>query len=475
MRILVTGATGFVGRALIPRLQRDGHSVVAWVRSEVRARGLLGAEVGIVSAQGGVAAMTGALRGCDAVVNLAGEPILGGRWTAARREVLESSRVGVTEDLVSAIAAAGSKGPRVLVSGSAVGYYGDRADQVLTEKSARGDDFLSRLCERWESAALKAEARGVRVVVVRTGVVLGRAGGALAQMLPPFRFGAGGPVGSGRQYFPWIHLHDLVNIIAVALTDERYRGPLNAAAPEQATNRAFAKALGRALHRPALLPMPAVALRAIFGQAATVLLGSQRVHPRQLIAHGFAWDFPELDAALLDLVDDRAATIAAIEAPEGAADAQYELRARVVLDAPLQATFAFFSAAANLGLLTPAAMKFAIQGAVPSIAAGTTIDYRISLGPVSVKWRTRITAWEPGRRFVDVQEIGPYRVWKHEHTFRAEGTRTVMEDRVWYAPPLGVLGRIAHRLFIASTLRGIFQYRSDVIRLRFGADRALPC
>ncbi|MGB7218555.1 MAG: TIGR01777 family oxidoreductase [Vicinamibacterales bacterium] len=475
MRVFVTGATGFIGRALIPRLQRDGHSVIAWVRSEPRARGLLGADVVLVSAQGGAEAMTRALAGCDAVVNLAGEPILGGRWTAARRAVLERSRVGVTEDLVRAIAAAGPQGPKVLVSGSAVGWYGDRADQVLTETSARGDDFLSHLCERWESAALKAEDQGVRVVVLRTGVVLGRAGGALAQMLPPFRFGAGGPVGFGRQYFPWIHLHDLVNIIAVALTDARYRGPLNAAAPEEATSRVFAKTLGRALHRPALLPVPALALRAMFGQAATVLLGSQRVQPRQLLMHRFAWDFPELDAALRDLVDDRAATIATAKAPEGTADARYELRARIVVDAPLKATFAFFSAAANLGLLTPAAMKFSIQGAAPSIAAGTTIDYRIWIGPVPVRWRTRITAWEPGRRFVDVQEIGPYRVWKHEHTFRADGTRTVMEDRVWYAPPLGVLGRIAHRLFIASALRGIFQYRSDVIRLRFGAEETLPC
>jgi uncharacterized protein (TIGR01777 family) len=470
MRVFVTGATGFIGRALIPRLQRDGHIVVAWVRSAARARGVLGADVELVHAEPARGALTAAIERCDAVVNLAGEPLMGGRWTADRRVILERSRIVVTEQLVQAMAEA-KKCPRVFISGSAVGYYGDRGDEPLTEASSAGDDFLARLCGRWESAALNAEQLGARVVLVRTGVVLGRSGGALAKMLPLFQIGAGGAVGSGKQYFPWIHLHDLVKIIAVALMDDRYRGAVNGVAPEQATSRTFARALGRALHRPAMLPVPALALKTIFGEAATVLLASQRVDPCVLRAHQFAFDFRTLESALEDIVGGNAVAISPAQSkPEGAGQARYELRTRTVIDAPLDDTFAFFSKAANLGVITPSAMRFSIDGEVPPMATGAVIDYHVRVGPLPLHWRTRITTWEPGRRFADLQEKGPYRLWWHEHTFAADGGRTIMEDRVYYTPPLGILGQLAHRFFIASTLRKIFQYRGDVIRLRFGVS-----
>jgi len=468
MRVFVTGATGFIGRALIPRLQRDGHAVVAWVRSPARARGLLGAEVELLHVDTAPDGLVAAIERSDAVVNLAGEPLMGGRWTGARRAVLEESRVAVTERLVRAMAEGKSR-PRVFISGSAVGYYGDRADEPLAEASGSADDFLARLCRRWESAAQDADRLGARVVRLRTGVVLGRAGGALAQMLPPFQLGVGGRVGSGKQYLPWIHLHDLVKIIAVALVDDRYRGPVNGVAPEQATSRSFARALGRALHRPAILPLPA--LKVFFGEAATVLLASQRVDPRVLRELQFAFDFPTLDSALEDIVGGTGVSISPTQSrSEGAGEARYELRARTVIDAPIEDTFAFFSKAANLGVITPAAMRFSIQGQVPPMAAGAMIDYRVRFGPLPVRWRTRITTWEPGRRFADLQEKGPYRFWWHEHTFQADGPRTVMEDRVYYTPPLGLFGRLANRLFIRSTLRRIFQYRGDVIRLRFGVS-----
>lgn len=467
MRILITGATGFIGRALVPRLQRDGHSVAVWARSDARALALLGADVDVVSMAAGHDALVAALSRCDAVVNLAGEPLLGKRWTPARREALHASRVATTEQLVTAIEAAAPR-PRVLVSGSAVGFYGDRRDEVLDETSEPRDDFLSRLCQQWEAAAQRAASFGVRVVLLRTGVVLGRAGGALAQMLPPFKAGAGGPIASGRQYFSWIHLHDLANLIVAAIDDERFMGAINAVAPDVLTSRMFARALGRALRRPALLPTPAMALRAIFGEASVVLLASQRVEPQAARRLGFVWEFPSLDAALRDIVGGESVGISRVEPPAVARRATYMLVTSTVVAAPIDDVFSFFSKAGNLGLITPASMQFRIVGRIPPLSEGATIEYRIRLGPIPIRWRTRIVGWDPPHSFADVQESGPYRVWRHEHHFLARGQKTAMEDRVYYAPPAGVLGGVVNTLFIAPTLREIFRYRADVIRLRFG-------
>ncbi|MGH9482079.1 MAG: TIGR01777 family oxidoreductase [Terriglobales bacterium] len=300
MRVLITGATGLIGQALIPALRREGWEAAAWVRSPDAARRQLGAGVELFEAGAGLGALAAALAHSDAVVNLAGETLLARRWNAARREVLRDSRVGVTQRLVEAMAAAAR--PRVLISGSAVGYYGDRGAELLPETAAPGADFLARLCQDWESAAEAAAGLGARVVRLRCGVVLSRAGGALAQMLPPFRLGLGGPVGDGRQYLSWIHLDDLVRMVLAALADYRYCAAVNAVAPEPATSRDFARALGRALHRPAVLPIPALALRARFGSAATVVLASQRAAPQALRSLGFDYRFPTLDAALADLL-----------------------------------------------------------------------------------------------------------------------------------------------------------------------------
>ncbi len=300
MKIFITGSTGFIGRALVLRLQRDGHSIVAWVRDEKRATSRLGANVELLSMDADEVTLARALSDCDAVVNLAGEPLIG-RWTTARRARLAESRVKLTDRLVDAMAAS-KNAPRVLVSGSAVGYYGDRGEEILTEESPPANDFLAQLCQDWERAASRAESLGVRVVAVRTGIVLGRDGGALSKLLTPFRLGLGGPIGSGRQYMPWIHLHDHVEIVASALSDARCSGPINATAPSPVTNKVFAKALGRVLHRPAFAPLPAFVLRTALGEAASVLLTGQRALPEKLGRLGFTFQYEALDAALADIV-----------------------------------------------------------------------------------------------------------------------------------------------------------------------------
>jgi len=302
MRVLITGATGFIGRALVLRLQRDRHAVSAWVRDPAKARIVLGPDVALHPA-GGPEGWRTALSGAGAVVNLAGEPIFGKRWTAARRRALIESRVALTARLADAIAALPPEArPRVLVSASAVGWYGDRGDETLTEESAPGTGFLADLCRAWEEAARRAEAAGVRVALPRIGLVLGPGGGALAAMLPAFRWGLGGPLGSGLQHVPWIHLEDAVESIAAALTDDRYRGPFNAVAPDPVPQGAFARAVGRAIRRPAFFPVPGLLLRLAIGGAASAVLSSQCATPRRLLDLGFRFRFANLDAALADIL-----------------------------------------------------------------------------------------------------------------------------------------------------------------------------
>ena len=302
MKIFITGSTGFIGRALVLRLQRDGHAVVVWVRDEERALNRLGANAVTLSVSCDAGELQRTLTECDAVFNLAGEQLIG-RWTTARRAKLVESRVDLTRRLVDAVTLA-SRCPRVLVSGSAVGYYGNSNDELVTEDTAPANDFLGQLCRDWERAALRAETAGARVVLLRTGIVLGREGGALAKLLFPFRLGLGGPIGSGKQYMPWIHLHDEIEVIAKALEDDRYRGPINATAPNPVINREFGRALGRALHRPAVMPLPGFVLKAVMGEASGVLLGGQRAVPERLLELGFPFAFANIDEALGDIVSD---------------------------------------------------------------------------------------------------------------------------------------------------------------------------
>ncbi|HZI95439.1 MAG TPA: TIGR01777 family oxidoreductase [Patescibacteria group bacterium] len=242
------------------------------------------------------------LEGCDAVVHLAGEPIAAGRWNASRKEKILHSRVEGTRLLVDGLSRIARR-PRVLVCASAIGYYGNRADEELKESSSPGDDFLAKVVRQWEAEAGRAASLGIRVVTLRLGIVLSAKGGALARMLTPFKLGLGGRLGDGRQWMSWIHIEDLVRVILFALQNEALSGPVNAVAPEPARNADFTVALAGALHRPALMPAPAFALRLALGEMAdALLLSSARVVPGRLAEAGFAWKFPRLEAALGNLV-----------------------------------------------------------------------------------------------------------------------------------------------------------------------------
>jgi uncharacterized protein len=298
MRIVIAGGSGFLGRPLSAALARDGHEIVVLTRGGGAARGHAQLRSVAWTPDGETGPWSADIDGAGAVVNLAGESIAGRRWSDAQKQRILDSRVKATRSLVAAVRAAATP-PPVLVSGSAVGYYGPLGAEIATEDTPPGSDFLAHVCVQWEAEAMRAASTRTRVVCIRTGIVLEQDGGALPQMLPPFKFGAGGPVGSGRQYWPWIHRDDWIALVRWAIQTRDAADALNATAPNPVTNAEFARALGRAMHRPAFMPAPAFALRLMLGEMAdALLLSGQRAVPARAERLGFGFRYPRLDEAL---------------------------------------------------------------------------------------------------------------------------------------------------------------------------------
>lgn len=307
MKVAITGATGFVGSRLVERLQADGHQVVVLSRNPANATQVFPTST---FPQITVVAYTPtesgdwqqAIAGCDAVVNLAGEPLAEQRWTPAHKQrVLESRQLG-TQKLVEAIAQANPK-PQVLISASAIGYYGTSETVTFDETSPPGQDFLADVCKQWEAAAVPVQDSGVRLVILRIGIVLGM-GGAIAKMLPPFKLFAGGPIGTGRQWFSWIHREDLVSLILRAIADSSLSGTFNATAPNPVRMADFCQQLGTALNRPSWLPVPAMALEVLLGDGAQVVLEGQEVRPKRTLETGFQYQYPDAKAAIAQVVSE---------------------------------------------------------------------------------------------------------------------------------------------------------------------------
>jgi uncharacterized protein (TIGR01777 family) len=307
LRVTVSGATGLIGRGLLSALQARGVELTVLSRDPGRAAATLAAAglepVELVRWDPSTEpAPAQAIGGREAVVHLAGENVAQ-RWTGRAKQAIRESRVIGTRHLLEGMRDASDR-PRVLVSASAVGYYGRHGEEPLDEDAPAGDGFLARVCAAWEAEAEKASELGVRVVLLRTGVLLDPAGGALARMLPPFRLGLGGPVAGGRQYVSWIHREDLLGIVLSALSDERWYGPVNATAPEPCSNREFSRTLGRALNRPALLPVPSLSLRLLYGEMANVVTTGARVVPAKPLVLGYRFEHLHLTGALRSLLAD---------------------------------------------------------------------------------------------------------------------------------------------------------------------------
>ncbi|MBI4556008.1 MAG: TIGR01777 family protein [Candidatus Hydrogenedentes bacterium] len=293
MKILVSGSTGLIGSALVECVRGKAHEVIRLARSQghtAEREVLWNPSTGTIE--------PGELEGLDAVVHLAGENIAAGRWTRSRKRAIRDSRILSTRLLSEALAKL-ERPPKVLVSTSAIGYYGNRGDELLNEDTAPGPDFLADVCKAWEEAAAPAAAKGIRVVHPRFGVVLSAAGGALKKMLAPFQMGVGGILGNGRQYMSWIEIGDAVEAVHHLLVTESLRGPVNVVSPRPVTNRTFTKTLGAVLRRPTVFPMPSPMVRLVFGEMGEgLLLASQRVEPRKLIASAYAFRYPDLEGAL---------------------------------------------------------------------------------------------------------------------------------------------------------------------------------
>lgn len=450
VRVAVTGASGFIGRSVVEALLKRGYAPVALTRNpEILS---FAAEVERRRFDPNADPSADAFEGCDAVIHLAGESV-SGRWTAAKKRAIYDSRITGTRCVVESIAACRQK-PKVLVSASASGYYGSRGDEPLFESSAPGNDFLS-LCVDWEREASNARAYGVRVACLRTGIVLGR-GGALAQMLPIFRLGAGGPLGGGRQFVPWIHLDDLSALYIFALENSAIEGAVNAVTPDYATSARFSQAVGAAVRRPAILPAPAPALRIALGEFAGALLSSQLMIPAAAQDAGFIWRHPLLEAALAD---------AAGAGVTGAPNVR-RFACEQVVDAPIDEVFAFFSEARNLEAITPELLRFAITRAPAVMQRGAQIEYKLRLRGLNTGWKTMIARWDPPHAFVDVQLHGPYAFWQHTHTFTPLGNRVRVNDEVLYALPLAPFSRLAEPL-VRRDVEKIFAYRRAAIEGRF--------
>jgi uncharacterized protein (TIGR01777 family) len=457
MRVLMTGATGLIGRELGKLLAARGDSLVCLVRPRPTPVRRLPFPATCFEWDHQCAVPAPALNGVDAIVNLAGEPIAESRWTNERKGLIRDSRVLGTRQLVAATCRDGHSVHR-FVQGSAIGYYGDRADQALHGSSAKGTGFLADVTEAWEAELrpLALRRADVGVAVVRTGIVLARHGGALAKMLPLFREGAAGRLGSGKHWMSWIHLDDIARLFLHSL-DSPATGILEGVAPQPVTNRDFTMALCRSLGVTESVPVPSLAIRTLYGEMGGIVLESAKVEPQQTRASGFAYRYESIDQAFSDLLTPLKGST------------REKLSEQWVPRSP-EDIWPYFCDEWNLEELTPDFLSFKVLGkSTREIGEGTLIDYRLKLNGIPVGWQSRIQDWQPSRHFVDTQVKGPYSYWHHAHDFVPLANGTLMRDVVRYRLPFGRLGSMTAGWKVESQVDRIFSYRSQRIAERFAS------
>ena len=448
MKVMVAGASGFIGKELIKQLDDKGHEIVVLTRNHESARFNIPVHCEIVTWNPELNAVSpSSLKGIDAVINLAGEGIANGRWSPKRKREIIQSRVVSTRRIVDAMTSMNDK-PKVFVSASAIGLYGDRGDELLNETSSKGEGFLSEVCQRWEDETCKAKTLGVRTVSLRIGMVLGHDGGALEKILPPFQLGVGGKLGNGSQWMSWIHIRDLVNMMIYSIENSSIGGAYNAVSPNPVNNIDFTKVLGKVLKKPVIFPVPKIILKIALGELSELLIGSQRVVAKKICDTGFEFKYPQLEKALKEVCGH----------------SYHEIKMEQWIPQPLNKTFSFFKEAKNLERLTPKFLKFKVLNqSTPEIQGGTKLNYRLSLHGCPLRWQSEITDWEPERKFSDIQLKGPYSHWHHTHEFEEKEGGTLIKDRVLYKIPFGTVGDLIAGKHIKKDLELVFNYRAKII------------
>jgi hypothetical protein len=463
MKILLTGASGLIGGRLVYRLLHEGHDLVLIGRNAKRLQERFPIPCEIrewnpdkpASEQ---PALREAFNGVQAVIHLAGEPVVEKRWSDERKRRIRNSRVHGTRGLVDALIEHPGANPSVFISASAIGFYGDRGDAILEESSVVGQGFLAEVCRDWEREAKRAceIAPKIRCVQMRIGVVLSRDGGALSRLAPAFESGLGGPIGDGKQWMSWIHAEDLVNLIAEALKNPQLSGPVNAVAPQPVTNRQFSQALAQALQKPCRLSVPKLALKLALGEMSEALLWSERVFPSKALQAGFKFQFPTIQDAFSDLF------------PEWYRNSQREFVAHQWVPQSVDEIFSFFSDEKNLEAITPAWLNFhVLKKSTEKMEAGTQVDYKLRLRGFPLRWQSKIEEWIPNQKFVDLQTRGPYSHWRHTHVFTPLKGGTLLTDRVLYKVPFGKVGALTAGKLVENDVGKIFEYRRHKIEELF--------
>ncbi|MAR70494.1 MAG: TIGR01777 family protein [Nitrospina sp.] len=448
MKILVTGATGFIGKELVKKLDEKGHDIVVLTRNKETARFHIPIYCEVHEWDPEKKPLpTNSLKDIDAVINLAGENIASSFWTENQKNKLMSSRIMSARRIVQSMGAMNEK-PKVFLSASAIGFYGDRGDEELNETSSEGAGFLSQICQSWENEITKSNELGIRTVICRLGMVLGHDGGALEKIIPAFKLGVGGKLGDGSQWMSWIHINDFVDMMIYSLETPSVNGIINAVSPNPVKNVEFTKTLGRILKRPTILPVPSILLKMGLRDLSDLLLYSQKVSAEKICKNGFEFKYPKLEEAFKEVCEH----------------SYHEIKIEQWVPQSINKTFAFFKEAKNLEKLTPDFLKFKILSqSTPEIQNGTKFTYRLSLHGIPVTWKSKISDWKPVSKFSDIQIKGPYSHWYHTHKFEEKNGGTLIKDHVVYKVPFGLLGDLIVGKWIKKDLETIFSYRTKTI------------
>jgi uncharacterized protein (TIGR01777 family) len=455
MKILMTGATGFIGSKVAEKLILEGHDLVCLTRSKQSANDRLNLPVTFVEWDS-LDSQDELLKGIQGVIHLAGENVGEKRWSAEQKQRILSSRKEFSQKLVNFINKRANQ-CQFVVSASAIGYYPDsQKDEWINEQTGPDSHFLAQVCQQWEEAMGQID-HSIKNCILRIGVVLGSEGGMLKKLLPLYRKGLGGKVSHGNQWMSWIHVHDLVEMILFSMK-KQLNATYNAVAPTPIQNKAFNKLLAKHTQRPAFFSVPAFMLKLIMGDAAYLALSSQRIESKKIQDEGFEFKYPEMDSALKEICNHE------VLPPVKRANFHHLFRRCQFVDKPVEEVFEFFKEAKNLENITPKFLNFKVkEQSTPQIEEGTKFKYQLKLHGLPISWTTIITEWSENSRFVDYQKTGPYQIWYHRHIFIPVKGGTLMVDEVRFRLPFGFIGEFFGLPFVKKDVENIFNYRKKVI------------